>query len=829
MPYSNGKQERPSCDSLTSARPSTGCGTDHGRTARHRVHGSGIRIPGRCPQHKRLNNTHMNKHITTLALFITILLTVFPVKASCTDNDPDRSDANIIGHVTDKNTGEHLPYINVTLKGTMLYTATDATGHYFLKDLPEGDFTVEVTCMGYKSQSREVSLKKGVTLELNFEIEEDISMLDGVVVSANRSVTTRQMAPTIVNVMTPLQFDNLNASTVSSVIAFQPGVRVENSCQNCGFQQVRINGLDGPYTQILIDSRPVFSALSNVYGIEQLPVSMVDRVEVMRGGGSALFGSSAIAGTINIITKEPLYNSAQLSHTYTNIGGTSAGENNTSLNASLVSDDYKLGIAVFGQNRQRDAYDADGDGYTELPMINAQTLGTRSYLKTGLHSRLTAEYHHLSEKRRGGNSLDLPPHEADIAEQVQHSINTGGLKFDYFSPDGRHKVSAFASAQHINRESYYGAGKDPNAYGETTDLTWVAGAQYDYSFNKCIFMPADLTIGAEFNQDLLHDMMTGYGRDMRQDTWTASVFTQNEWKNDKFGILIGGRLDKHNLIDAPVFSPRATLRYNPTGNINLRASYSSGFRAPQAFDEDLHIDNVGGTVSMIRLADDLKVEKSHSVSVSADMYMRKGNWQGNLLVEGFFTSLNNVFALRDIGFEDGILIKERYNESGARVYGGTIEGKLAWKNIWQIQAGFTLQRAEYKEARVWSEEGDVQPEKRMFRTPEAYGYFTTSVNPVTDLALILSGTYTDRMLVEHHQGYIAENRTELTPRFFELNFKVTYDFRIYNSITLQINAGVGNILNSYQRDFDQGPDRDSGYIYGPGMPRTYFAGIKLSY
>ena len=85
------------------------------------------------------------------------------------------------------------------------------------------------------------------------------------------------------------------------------------------------------------------------------------------------------------------------------------------------------------------------------------------------------------------------------------------------------------------------------------------------------------------------------------------------------------------------------------------------------------------------------------------------------------------------------------------------------------------------------------------------------------------------MLVEHHQGYITENRTELTPRFFELNFKVTYDFRIYSTITLQVHAGVGNILNSYQRDFDQGPDRDSGYIYGPGMPRTYFAGIKISY
>lgn len=85
------------------------------------------------------------------------------------------------------------------------------------------------------------------------------------------------------------------------------------------------------------------------------------------------------------------------------------------------------------------------------------------------------------------------------------------------------------------------------------------------------------------------------------------------------------------------------------------------------------------------------------------------------------------------------------------------------------------------------------------------------------------------MLVEHHKGVIEQNRTELTPRFYELNFKVTYDFKLYKSITLQLNAGVGNILNSYQKDFDKGPDRDSGYIYGPGMPRTYFAGIKLVY
>ena len=178
---------------------------------------------------------------------------------------------------------------------------------------------------------------------------------------------------------------------------FQPGVRVETNCQNCGFQQVRINGLDGPYTQILIDSRPVFSALSGVYGLEQIPASMIERVEVMRGGGSALFGSSAIAGTINIITKEPLRNSGQLSHTITCFSGGNSFDNNTSLNLSLVTDDHRAGVYIFGQNRHRSGYDYDGDGFTELPKLKNQTVGFRSYFKTSTYSKLTFEYHHLQE------------------------------------------------------------------------------------------------------------------------------------------------------------------------------------------------------------------------------------------------------------------------------------------------------------------------------------------------------------------------------------------------------------------------------------------------
>ena len=746
--------------------------------------------------------------------------------ANATDIVPE-SDAHIHGHVIDKATGEHLPYMVVVLKGTTIGVTTESTGHYMIRNVPEGRFVVEVSAVGYKTQSREIDIRKGRSYEVNFILEEDHIMLEGTIVSATRSETTRKMSPTLVNVVGMDTYNRTNSTTVAQGLAFQPGVRVENNCQNCGFQQVRINGLDGQYTQILIDSRPIFSALAGVYGIEQLPANMVDRVEVMRGGGSALFGSSAIAGTVNIITKEPVRNSSSISHTTTSIGGSSALHNTTDINASIVSEDNKLGLAVFGQNTSKDAWDANDDGYTELSKISGQTVGFRGYIKTGLYSKITTEYHHLQEFRRGGDNLDLPPHEAMIAEQTKHGINTGGLKYDWFSKDQKHRLNAFASIQHIDRESYYGAGQDPNAYGKTTDLTWVAGSQYIYKAENCLFLPADLTVGIEYNEDYLKDNMWGYNRQTEQTVRIVSAYAQNEWKNEIWGILIGGRLDKHNLIRNLIFSPRANLRYNPSENLNFRASYSYGFRAPQAFDEDLHIDNVGGTVSMIRLADDLRVEKSQSVSVSADMYRSWGDWQGNLLLEGFYTDLDDVFALKELGFENGILIKERHNESGARVVGGNIEGKVAWRDIFQLQLGVTMQNSKYKEARSWSD--DVEATRRMFRTPDFHGYFTASYNPMQALTLALSGTYTGSMLIEHHAGMIEINETVETTSFFDMGFKAAYDFKMYKSFSLQLNAGVQNMFNSFQNDFDFGADRDSGYIYGPTLPRTIFMGIKLIY
>ena len=190
-----------------------------------------------------------------------------------------------------------------------------------------------------------------------------------------------------------------------------------------------------------------------------------------------------------------------------------------------------------------------------------------------------------------------------------------------------------------------------------------------FLFDKCLFMPADLTAGIEYNYDNLRDEMKGYNRKTRQEVHTESAFLQNEWKNDRWSILVGGRLDKHNLIDHVIFSPRANLRFNPVRDVNLRLSYSSGFRAPQTYDEDLHVAAVGGEATMIRQAENLREEKSHSVSLSADMYRRFGAFQCNLLLEGFYTRLNHVFVLEEIGKDEehNAVIKERRNGQGAEL------------------------------------------------------------------------------------------------------------------------------------------------------------------
>ncbi len=737
---------------------------------------------------------------------------------------------SIYGHVIDASTGEHLPYATISIDNTTIGVTANDSGHFELKSLTPGSYTIVTSMIGYEDFVRTIKIEAGEHIDLNVRLEPHTLNVDEVVVSANRVETKRREAPALVQVLDNKVFEQSGATCLAEGLPFQPGVRIEDDCQNCGFAQVRINGLDGSYSQILIDSHPVFSALTGVYGLEQIPASMIERVEVLRGGGSALFGSSAVGGTINIITREPMHNSAQLSHTTMAIGNTGALDNNTMFNAAIVSDSKNAGISFYGQSRQRDGYDHNGDGFTEIPTLSNTSWGTRAYFRTSDYSRITVQYHHISEFRRGGDQMDRPAHEALIAEQVDHTIDGGSVSYSVSSADNRNRFNTYLSFQNTARESYYGSQMDLLAYGTTDDLMAAAGAQFTHSFDKLLFMPSDLTLGLEYQHNDLHDLSLGYDINTEQLVKNAGFYFQNEWKSTKWSLLLGARLDKHNMVSDPIFSPRLNLRFNPTESINFRASYAAGYRAPQAFDEDLHISIVGGERVRIALADDLKQERSHSLSLSADTYFNIGGVQTNLMVEGFYTMLDDVFALRELASTPEGKTMERYNGSGATVRGVNFEGRAPISRAVNLQAGFTVQKSTYNEAEYWSEDPDVAPTKEMFRSPSTYGYITLNLEPARNFGIDLSGTYTGSMLTPHMVGSGVQKDVAVeTPELFNLNIRFSYDIALFNDINMEIHAGMQNIFNAYQDDFDKGVDRDSGYIYGPALPRSIVGGVKFSF
>jgi outer membrane receptor for ferrienterochelin and colicins len=741
--------------------------------------------------------------------------------------NPIKEGNMIAGHVIVKGTEESIPFATVMILGTNRGAVSNEEGQFEFRKLAAGKYTLRVQVMGYKTQEKTITVSAEATSVVHFQMEEESFMTDEVVVSANRNEVSRKAAPVVVNVMSAKLFETVNSTDLAKSLNFQSGLRVENNCQNCGFPQVRINGLEGPYSQILINSRPIISALSGVYGLEQIPVNMIERVEVVRGGGSALFGANAVGGTINIITKDPINNSFQVASTMSNMNGKS-WEQYMGGNVSLVAKDNSYGIALYETYRNRNPYDADGDGFSELGKLNMNTFGMRAYYRPNYFSRINVEYHTTNEFRRGGNKFNLQPHESDITEQTKHIINSGGLSYDRYWGE-KHKMSVYGSIQHTDRNSYYGAQQDMNAYGKTNDLTWVVGGMYVGNMDRCLFAPATFTGGVEYQNNSLHDVMTGYHRDMQQDVRIAGGFVQNEWRLNRWTMLVGARLDKHNLIDHPIFSPRVNFLYKPSDNLQARLTYSTGFRAPQAYDEDLHVTAVGGEGVQIRLAEGLREERSNSFSGSVDWSFPMGHWQSNILLEGFYTDLHHVFVLEDIGLdENGDKIKERRNGSGAKVYGVNLDAKVAHGREAQLQLGFTVQRSRYNRAEIWTSEGEEeQTTKRMPRTPDYYGYFTFTSAPLKSFDFSLSGTYTGKMIVPHMAGYIEKSRMEHTPQFVDLNLKLNYTFVLKDHIKMQVNGGIQNIFNSFQKDLDKGEFRDAGYFYGPTQPRTYFVGIKI--
>ncbi|MEM9876647.1 MAG: TonB-dependent receptor, partial [Myxococcota bacterium] len=571
-----------------------------------------------------------------------------------------------------------------------------------------------------------------------------------VVVTGTRTLKRAEDSPVRTLVVSRELMDRRQARALSDALQYLPGVRVENNCQNCGFTQLRLNGLDGPYTQVLIDGLPSYSPLTGVYGLEQLPSEMLERVEVVKGGASSLYGPGAIAGVVHLVTRRPDRDYVSLRIQRDAIGARAAGTRGAAY-GGVVTEDGRHGGHVYATAFQQSPYDRDGDGYSETVRLRTINGGGNAILTVGDNSELRLGLHGLIENRRGGDAFDVPPHEAELAE----SIDTRRLQSDV---RWRQEVNRYVDYQlsytlaYVDRSTYYGGGgrssrealarlgpPDPDwpqarfdaydealearaaalgAYGETDNALHVADAAVNVRFSGA--GEHVLTLGLQGQADRIEDRYLGYARVIDDTFAYLGAYLQHDWVPASWvELVVGARVDQHTELSDPIASPRAALLFRPVDGLRLRSAFSTGFRAPQAFDEDLHIESVAGAPRIIRNDPDLAPERGMSFAQQIEGRMSaEGGFRLVGSINGYYQRLDQAFVLDT---EDVVGTPElevvRVNRGLTQVYGAEVNARVSYRDLTALRAGLTLENG-------FNDEPDPDfGVTRLFRTPRAYGYF----------------------------------------------------------------------------------------------------------
>jgi outer membrane receptor for ferrienterochelin and colicins len=704
--------------------------------------------------------------------------------------------------------------------GELARQATDVHGRVLLSDLPCGDVSVLASAEGFHAnEAAQVSLTGGQETQVTLELQVKGVVTENVVVTGSGTENLMQEAPIRTELITPEVVDRQVKATLAE--AFQAsvaGVRMEMNCQNCGFMQLRMNGLEGPYTQILEDGLPTYSGVTAVYGLEQIPTAFVDQIEVVKGGNSALYGPGAVAGVVNLIRREPRENRFRVDL----LGGWHWGRPEQQAGAAAQLIELPGGFAgdFYYRGINRVPIDRDRDGFSDLGKRRLQAGGFglfRRFLDG--KARLSLSGAVADEFRRGGDQFDRPPHETWITEQVDSRRYSSSAAWNHaLSP--RTYYNLRASTAYYGRQTYYGASRDPFAYGSTRNPLTVGDVQAAHQAGK-----HTLLAGYQHAWEHVADHAPSYGRSLGGTFRNQGIYLQDEWRASPRFTLIGGtRLDKSNQVDRWIASPRAGAKVSLTTGLVWRATLSTGFRAPVVFDEDLHIAQVGGEGFLFQNSPDLKEERSVSAGTGMQ-YL--GTLRGKRFQAGwdvFYTDLRDAFMLAEEQAADQAFRRLlRTNGAGAHVAGVSFDGNLNLGASLALRGGFTLQQAR------WAEPEAQFGSRDFFRTPKRYGFLGLDCDLPGQIQLTGTLEYTGAMSVPHYAGYIPDDRLETSPRFAVVNAVASRTFSVRDRAKLRLFLSVQNLTDQYQRDLDRGPNRDSGYVYGPVEMRRAVAGMTYEF
>ncbi|MGH8032390.1 MAG: TonB-dependent receptor plug domain-containing protein [Luteimonas sp.] len=683
--------------------------------------------------------------------------------------------------------------------------------------------------------------------------------LDTVEVTVNTATRTERLlsdVPVRTEVLRKQDIELRAALDFSQAAELINGLRVESNCQNCNTSEVQLLGLSGAYNQLLFDGTPLLSTLGGVYGLEQIPAAFINRIEVVKGGGSSLYGPGAVAGVINLIPDRPTENGGRVQLGIDSQEGESQLFGDVRLDRVL--DDGRLGVSLVAQAAHNDAIDFNGDGYSEITEKDQQVAGFQAWYALNDRTTLRANYLYTHEQRRGGNRLDQPEFLANIAESLGTDYQRGGVRWDQIVSDDV-DFSVGYSFAYIRRDSFYGGlgdvvtdpnarGYDPaqldptvpgsaasvsfNQYGTTTDPLHYLDSQFNWRRGAHA-----IAFGLQYKRESVKDenrSATGETVAVTGDDRFSNlgVYVQDEWTlSDAVDLVLGARVDKSSTLDDAIFSPRVAFAFQASERLKLRAGLSTGFRAPEVFSEDLHVDTLGADPVRIRNADGLTEERAVTAMLGLD-------WRSNAVdprwtwdATASYTDLRDTFVLSEIRSDaDGTLFQVRENASGSRVAG--VETNLGWHpaETLRVTAGVAWYHSRYDAAQiVFDDSGDggttVIATRDYLKIPQWTGVAQATWSPSNVWDVFVGVKYTGRLYALNNNTAVLER----TPDFWVVDVGATRHFDDAQGKGWDLSFGVKNLTDERQRDLEVGANRDSDYVYGPRFARSVYASVRYAF
>lgn len=724
----------------------------------------------------------ITKFISTIVIFFTI---------------NNLSAQSISGKISNQNS-RGISFASITLQNTDFGISSNIDGYFIMEEIPNGEYLIEVSALGYNKWYKQISINDD-RINLDVLLESSSYDLNQVVVTGTMKESFVRSSPVKVDVLTQKFLKKIASSNLMDVINNVNGVQKQVNCGVCGTNDIHINGMEGPYTLVLIDGMPIMSSLSSVYGLNGIPSSLIKQIEIIKGPSSTLYGTEAVAGVINIITKD----SYDVSRLELDAFVTSHFEKN--INFSIAPKLKNLNTILSGNYFHMNTFlDENGDNFSDIPLTEKINLFNKWSFDRASNKELSFSAKYYSESRSGG--LEKYSHLIRGNDSIYgESIYTDRIELiGKYQLPFKENIRLDLSYNYHHQDSYYGNTKYEafqNIY--FSNLVW----------NKRIGSTHDLILGYTHRYQTFLDRTLANSDEKK---FIPALFAQNELSfNDRWKTLLGFRVDHHK-DHGYIFSPRLNLKYNPSPNSSLRLNSGTGFRIVNLFTEDHAF--LSGTRDVI-VKENLDPEKSFNLNINFNHIFSFLTSTGTIDFDLFYTHFSNK-------------IIPDYETNPDYIFYANLKGKSISRGVsMNIQHNFQFPlnlNLGTTYMNVFSIDEENNSSKELF-APDFTAVFAISYKMFDSFSIDWTAKFTGPMLLP---TFPEPFKRAEESHFFSLhNLQFKKDFRrnwsAYFAVKNIFDYTQKSPLIDWQNPF--GDNFDTSYAYGPLQGRRFLVGMSLNF